>query len=49
MKNGLASKWESMKNGFQNFKANIGNKKFLPLCQIQETRLMGLVTHQWSL
>ncbi|KAJ6419396.1 hypothetical protein OIU84_029495 [Salix udensis] len=33
---GLASKWESMKNGFQSFKANIGSKKFLPLRQTQE-------------
>lgn len=34
---GLASKWESMKNGFQNFKANIAAKKFIPLRQVQET------------
>lgn len=34
---GLASKWESMKNGFQNFKANIAGKKFIPLRQVQET------------
>ncbi|XP_048432146.1 LMBR1 domain-containing protein 2 homolog A-like isoform X2 [Pyrus x bretschneideri] len=34
---GLSSKWESMKNGFQNFKANIAAKKFIPLHQVQDT------------
>ncbi|KAF2283937.1 hypothetical protein GH714_017380 [Hevea brasiliensis] len=38
---GLASKWESMKNGFQSFKANIGAKRFLPLRQIQDTKLFS--------
>ncbi|WCJ31934.1 LMBR1-like membrane protein [Euphorbia peplus] len=38
---GLSSKWESMKNGFQSFKTNIGAKKFLPLRQIQETKLVS--------
>lgn len=38
---GLASKWESMKNGFQSFKANMGAKKFLPLRQMQETKLVS--------
>ncbi|KAJ9170397.1 hypothetical protein P3X46_018507 [Hevea brasiliensis] len=38
---GLASKWESMKNGFQSFKANIGAKRFLPLRQMQETKLVS--------
>uniref|UniRef100_A0A2P2M4P6 LMBR1 domain-containing protein 2 homolog A n=5 Tax=Rhizophora mucronata TaxID=61149 RepID=A0A2P2M4P6_RHIMU len=38
---GLASKWESMKNGFQNFKANIGTKKFPTLRQMQETKLIS--------
>lgn len=38
---GLASKWESMKMGFQNFKANIGTKKFLPLPQVQETKTLS--------
>ncbi|XP_072952925.1 uncharacterized protein [Typha angustifolia] len=32
---GLTSTWASMKNGFQNFKANMGSKKFLPLRQVQ--------------
>ncbi|XP_052205972.1 uncharacterized protein LOC127810495 isoform X2 [Diospyros lotus] len=31
------STWESMKMGFQNFKSNIGAKKFLPLRQVQDT------------
>ncbi|KAL8475150.1 hypothetical protein ACS0TY_031540 [Phlomoides rotata] len=34
---GLASKWASMKQGFQTFKANVEAKKFLPLRQVQET------------
>ena len=28
---GFASTWQSMKMGFQNFKVNVGNRKFLPL------------------
>ncbi|GJM86908.1 hypothetical protein PR202_ga02808 [Eleusine coracana subsp. coracana] len=31
--NGVSSTWASMKIGFQNFKANMGSKKFLPLRQ----------------
>ncbi|XWS33360.1 hypothetical protein CRYUN_Cryun22dG0075300 [Craigia yunnanensis] len=38
---GLASTWRSMKSGFQNFKANIEAKKFLPLRQNQETKLVS--------
>ncbi|OQU85383.1 LMBR1 domain-containing protein 2 homolog A isoform X2 [Sorghum bicolor] len=30
---GVSATWASMKNGFQNFKANMGSKKFLPLRQ----------------
>ena len=45
----LASKWESMKMGFQNFKANIGTKKFLPLQQIQETRSLSRLDSSQSL
>lgn len=37
----LASKWESMKMGFQNFKANIGTKKFLPMQQSPETNTLS--------
>ncbi|XP_022751109.1 LMBR1 domain-containing protein 2 homolog A-like isoform X2 [Durio zibethinus] len=40
---GLASKWRSMKSGFQNFKANIEAKTFLPLRQNQETKLVSHV------
>jgi hypothetical protein len=29
----ISQTWASMKNGFQNFKANIGSKKFTPLRQ----------------
>ena len=46
---GLASKWESMKMGFQNFKANIGTKKFLPLSQIQETKSLPRLDSSQSL
>ncbi|PON90888.1 LMBR1-like membrane protein [Trema orientale] len=46
---GLASKWESMKTGFQSFKANLGAKKFLPLRQIQETNLLSRVSSSESL
>ncbi|KAI3462094.1 hypothetical protein Pfo_018757 [Paulownia fortunei] len=38
---GLASKWASMKQGFQNFKANIEAKKLLPLRQVQETKILS--------
>ncbi|KAF3970788.1 hypothetical protein CMV_005539 [Castanea mollissima] len=38
---GLASTWESMKTGFQSFKTNIGAKKFIPLRQTQETKLVS--------
>ncbi|KAH6798311.1 LMBR1-like membrane protein [Perilla frutescens var. frutescens] len=38
---GLASKWAaSMKQGFQNFKSNIEAKKFIPLRQAQEPKLL---------
>lgn len=46
---GLASKLASMKSGFQSFKANLGNKKFLPLRQIQETKLISRVSSSESL
>lgn len=38
---GLSSTWRTMKSGFQNFKANIGSRKFLPLRQTQEAKLMS--------
>lgn len=37
---GLASKWASMKQGFQTFKANVEAKKFLPVRQVQEPNLL---------
>lgn len=46
---GLASKWASMKTGFQSFKANIGAKKFLPLRQVPETTLVSRVSSSESL
>lgn len=33
---GVSSTWASMKNGLQNFKANLGAKKFLPIRQPNE-------------
>ncbi|GAB4848757.1 hypothetical protein Ancab_003484 [Ancistrocladus abbreviatus] len=38
---GLSSTWQSMKTGLLSFKANIGAKKFLPLRQAQETKLVS--------
>ncbi|XP_062148628.1 uncharacterized protein LOC133857389 isoform X1 [Alnus glutinosa] len=46
---GLASTWASMKTGFQSFKANVGAKKFLPLRQIQETKLVSRISSSESL
>lgn len=46
---GLSSRWESMKNGFQTFKANIGARKFLPLRQNQETDLGSRASSHESL
>ncbi|XP_078429698.1 LMBR1-like membrane protein [Wolffia australiana] len=33
---GIAATWASMKSGFQNFTANVGNNKFLPLRRMPE-------------
>ncbi|CAI9780903.1 unnamed protein product [Fraxinus pennsylvanica] len=38
---GLASKWASMKAGFQTLKTNIEAKKFLPLRQVEDTKLLS--------
>ncbi|CAN1216306.1 LMBR1 domain-containing protein 2 homolog A [Linum perenne] len=38
---GLTARWESMKNGFQTFKANIEAKRFLNLRQMQESKLVS--------
>ncbi|XP_057541843.1 uncharacterized protein LOC130820472 [Amaranthus tricolor] len=38
---GMSSTWQSMKAGFQNFKTNLESKKFLPLRQSQETKLLS--------
>ncbi|OUZ99602.1 LMBR1-like membrane protein [Macleaya cordata] len=46
---GLSSKWASMKNGFQTFKANIEAKNLLPLRQVQETKLISRVSSSESL
>lgn len=34
----IVSTWATMKSGFQNFKSNIGAKKFLPLRQIEDSK-----------
>ncbi|KAI3978596.1 hypothetical protein MKX01_015771 [Papaver californicum] len=46
---GLASKWVSMKNGFQTFKANMEAKNFLPSRQGQDTKLISRVSSSESL
>lgn len=46
---GLASKWESMKISFQSLSCNIGSKRFLPLHQIQETKLDSCVSMDESI
>ncbi|XP_012840823.1 PREDICTED: LOW QUALITY PROTEIN: LMBR1 domain-containing protein 2 homolog A-like [Erythranthe guttata] len=47
---GLASKWAaSMKQGFQNFKANVEAKKFLPLRQVEDTKMLSRVSSSESL
>lgn len=45
----LSSKWAFMKSGFQNFKTNIGARKFLPLQEIHETSLRARVSSSESL
>ncbi|KAK2981430.1 hypothetical protein RJ640_004044 [Escallonia rubra] len=45
----LASRWASMKSGFQSFKANIGAKKFIPLRQVQDSKLLSRVSSSDSL
>nr|CAD1826937.1 unnamed protein product [Ananas comosus var. bracteatus] len=44
-----ASTWTSMKSGFQNFKANMGAKKFLPLRQVQGQAIHTRVSSSESL
>lgn len=46
---GLTSRWESMKNGFQTFKANMGARRFLPVRQNQETDLGSRASSHESL
>nr|XP_027074803.1 LMBR1 domain-containing protein 2 homolog A-like [Coffea arabica] len=49
IKSGLASRWASMKAGFQTFKANMESKKFLPLRQVQETQILSRASSSESL
>ncbi|XP_042495109.1 LMBR1 domain-containing protein 2 homolog A-like [Macadamia integrifolia] len=46
---GLAKTWESMRTGFQNLKVNIDSKKFLPIRQVQEKKLISHVSSSESL
>lgn len=46
---GVASRWASMKAGFQNFKSNIESKKFLPLRQVQDTQILSRASSSESL
>lgn len=36
---GLASTWQTMKTGFQSFKANLGGNRFAPIRQTQEDKI----------
>lgn len=46
---GLAATWQSMKTGFQSFRANIEAKKFMPLRNVQENKLVSRVSSSESL
>ncbi|KAL9241370.1 hypothetical protein vseg_015490 [Gypsophila vaccaria] len=46
---GLSTTWQTMKSGFQNFKTTLGSKKFLPLPQSQETKLLSHTSSSESL
>lgn len=46
---GLASKWASMKQGFQTLKTNIESKKFIPLRQAPELKLSRVSSSESSL
>ncbi|KAH9619308.1 hypothetical protein KSS87_008267 [Heliosperma pusillum] len=46
---GLTSTWQTMKTGFLTLKTNIGSKKFLPLRQSQETKLLSHTSSSESL
>ncbi|XP_058087280.1 uncharacterized protein LOC131234427 isoform X2 [Magnolia sinica] len=45
----LSETWESMKTGFQNFKASVGAKIFFPSHQVQETKFTSRVSSSESL
>lgn len=45
----LASKWATMKSGFQTLKTNIGAKKFLPLRQVEDPKPIPHVSSPESL
>ncbi|KAK3411779.1 hypothetical protein EUGRSUZ_I00540 [Eucalyptus grandis] len=38
---GIAAKWQSMKTGFQSFKANMGARRFIPLREAQESSTLA--------
>ncbi|CAK9156168.1 unnamed protein product [Ilex paraguariensis] len=46
---GLASKWASMKSGFQSFKANVAAKKLIPSRQLQDANHLTRVSSSESL
>ncbi|XP_030528298.1 LMBR1 domain-containing protein 2 homolog A [Rhodamnia argentea] len=46
---GIAAKWQSMKTGFQSFKANIGARRFIPLREAQESSSLDRVSSHESL
>lgn len=46
---GLATKWASMKSGFQSLKAKVEAKKFIPLRQLQDNALLSRVSSSQTL
>lgn len=46
---GMSSTWQSMKLGFQNFKTNLGSKKFLPVQQSQDAKFLSHASSSESL
>lgn len=46
---GVAAKWETMKSGLLSFKTKIGAKKFLPLHQVEDSKLIHRVSSSESL
>lgn len=46
---GVAAKWATMKSGFLSFKTKIGAKKYLPLSEVEDSKLIHRVSSSESL